>query len=282
MKDFNIEINNPKNSFYFSQREVFGNFTMKSNHFHDQYEIYYLLKGERNYFIKDRVYKILPGNLVFINKYELHKTTDGNSNNHTRILINLRTDYFKQSPDIDSLFYRLFSLENNVIEFSNEGRNHIENLFKDIIEESQRMDAFSNLKIQSLIIDLMIFSARNGSFISDISVLTDKKVYTKMSDIVKYINENFPQNITLPLLSNRFFISKYHLSRAFKESTGFTFIEYLNSVRIREAQRLLVESDLKIIDISQNIGFGNVSHFGRVFKEITGHSPSQYKKSMKA
>ena len=75
-----------------------------------------------------------------------------------------------------------------------------------------------------------------------------------------------------------FFISQYYLSRSFKQVTGFTFIEYLNSVRIREAQRLLRETEKQVIQIAHMVGFNNISHFGRIFKAITKYTPLQYRK----
>jgi YesN/AraC family two-component response regulator len=74
-------------------------------------------------------------------------------------------------------------------------------------------------------------------------------------------------------------VSPYYLSRFFKEATGFTFVEYLNSVRIKEAKRLLERSSMKVKLISRKVGFGSVTHFGRVFKLVTGHTPLYYRKA---
>jgi YesN/AraC family two-component response regulator len=105
------------------------------------------------------------------------------------------------------------------------------------------------------------------------------KVYRRyLPDIVQHINRNFMQKITLDDVSKQFYISRFYLSKTFKETTGFTFVEYLNSVRIKEAQKLLIITNKKIIQISYEVGFGSVAHFGRVFKTITGYSPLQYRK----
>jgi YesN/AraC family two-component response regulator len=88
------------------------------------------------------------------------------------------------------------------------------------------------------------------------------------------------QRITLADISKEFYISQFYFSKIFKEATGFTFVEYLNSVRIKEAQRLLVSTNDKVIRISYNVGFGSIAHFGRMFKAITGYSPLQYRKNM--
>ncbi|NMA94667.1 MAG: helix-turn-helix transcriptional regulator, partial [Clostridiales bacterium] len=54
--------------------------------------------------------------------------------------------------------------------------------------------------------------------------------------------------------------------------------EYINNVRIKEAQALLLSTDYKVIDISAKVGYTNTSHFGRVFREMTGYSPLRFRK----
>src|SRR6266568_1838280 len=68
---------------------------MPENHFHDCYEIYYQMSGERHYFIKDRVYTIKKGDLVLISPYELHKTTYAGTPNYSRILINFKKSFIQ-------------------------------------------------------------------------------------------------------------------------------------------------------------------------------------------
>jgi len=92
------------------------------------------------------------------------------------------------------------------------------------------------------------------------------------------MNENFHLPLSLESISKIFFISPCYLSRIFKSSTGSTFIEYLNNIRIEEAQHLLLESNDKVTTIAEKIGFGSASHFGRVFKSITNLSPLAYRK----
>jgi transcriptional regulator GlxA family with amidase domain len=61
-------------------------------------------------------------------------------------------------------------------------------------------------------------------------------------------------------------------------ATGFTVIEYLNYVRIRETKTLLTETDWPITRVAEKTGFDSIAHFGRVFKGITGRAPLQYRK----
>lgn len=81
-----------------------------------------------------------------------------------------------------------------------------------------------------------------------------------MSEIVRYLNANYAEEIRIGELAERFYISPYYMSRSFKESTGFTVIDYLNLTRVREAQRLLRESRLPVTEIAARTGFDNFTH----------------------
>lgn len=278
MKRENIDFHYPDESFYLSYREVFGNFTMKVNHFHNQYELYYLLAGERYYFIKDRVFRIQPGNLVMINAHDLHKTTDANTQNHIRILINFSKDFLPSSPGMNQLLEALFVDSCHVVPFLPADQQYVETVFNRLIYEAQSQGLGFEISLQSLLMELLVYTRRYIEENQNVRLVPPSPMHEKISEIVQYINQHYGHPLSLPGLSKKFFISQYHLSRTFKQTTGFTVVEYINNIRIREAQRLLRETNLKVIDIAEVVGFKNVSHFGRVFKNITNYSPLLYKR----
>lgn len=278
MRGKNIDYSYPDNSFYFSHREVLGHFTMLSNHFHNQFEIYYLLSGERHYFIKDRVFLVKPGSLVLINEHDLHKTTDADTQNHERILINFSRNYLLPSPYMDDLLNSLFTENNNVIPFLPADKQYVEALFNKMTQEVQNKGTDFEVALQALLMELLVYIRRYLKENRSSAAVHTSPMHEKIFEIVQYINNHYCSPLSLSSIAKEFFISQYYLSRAFKQATGFTFIEYINSVRIREAQRLLRETDYKVIDIAERVGFGNISHFGRIFKEITHFSPLNYRK----
>jgi len=96
--------------------------------------------------------------------------------------------------------------------------------------------------------------------------------------VVRFVDRHYDRRLTLEELSARFYLSPSHLSRAFRESTGLTFVCYLNRLRIGEAQALLENTSCSVSEIAERVGFGNLTHFGRTFKNATGFSPLQYRK----
>lgn len=91
---------------------------------------------------------------------------------------------------------------------------------------------------------------------------------------IRYINENFRQELTLENLSQHLNISPFYFSRLFSMTTGMTFKRYLNTLRIEKAHQLIASTDRPITDIAFECGFGSIRTFNRVFLEIRGAKPS--------
>ena len=86
------------------------------------------------------------------------------------------------------------------------------------------------------------------------------------------------EDISVNQLAEILYVSPYHLCHEFKNATGKTIIQYLNTTRILHAQRLMLETDYNITQISREVGFSNLTHFNRTFKKITGVAPREKKK----
>ncbi len=99
-----------------------------------------------------------------------------------------------------------------------------------------------------------------------------------MEQILVYINDHYSQQITLQDLEENFFLNKSYICRIFRKTMGISLVNYLQYKRILEAQKLLLNSDMPIIEIGMECGFTSVQHFYRVFKKITGLTPKEYKK----
>ena len=100
--------------------------------------------------------------------------------------------------------------------------------------------------------------------------------------IVHYCSQNFTKDISLATLEEDLHLSKYYISHLFGEKLGIRFNDYVNSLRVSEACRLLRASDMNITEISGAAGFGTLRTFNRAFIKQTGMSPSEYKKENRA
>lgn len=257
------------------------NFNMVSKHFHNEYEIYYLLSGERYYFIEKQIYHVKKGSLVFIDRNQIHKTVGANTNYHDRILIILSPDEISPilelcNLELDSFFKRNFG----IIDLNEAGQKYVEGLLFFIIREMKKKHSNYELMVKMKLAELLIYAERcktgENSTLINLPVKTEK--YKKISEIAAYINENYHKNMSLADIAKDFYISKCYLSRIFKEITGFTVNEYINITRIKRAQYLLENSDYNITEIAENIGYESITYFEKVFKKYLETSPLKYRK----
>jgi AraC-like DNA-binding protein len=102
-----------------------------------------------------------------------------------------------------------------------------------------------------------------------------------MARAVRFIDENYHEQLTLDQVSHISNLSKFHFVRKFKEIMGLSFKEYLNRKRVEQAKALMKHNGLNISQACYAVGFGDLSYFGRVFRRIEGRSPSDFKKSLK-
>ncbi|MFC0214620.1 helix-turn-helix domain-containing protein [Paenibacillus chartarius] len=259
-----------------------GHYSMKSNHYHLAYELFYLLSGERNYFIKDSVYRVYPGDLMLVESNVVHKTSELSRPNHERVVVHYSPSFFDGfAPEDKRLLQLPFTGGHPHVRLNLQERMHIEALFGSMLHELYERPHGYLLHIRNMAVELLLFTARLMMKRNDQPCDELSPIQEKVTAIVRHINTHFGEPLHLDELAKQFFISKSHLSRVFKEVTGFGFSEFVNIARIREAERLLRETDLGITQISETCGFENFSHFGKMFKKLSGVSPRAYRQAMK-
>jgi len=103
----------------------------------------------------------------------------------------------------------------------------------------------------------------------------------KMKLAVEYIEENYASDLNMAVVSNYISMNYSLFSYSFKQYTGSNFVNFLKDIRMKKAKELLAETDMKIIEISQEVGYDNEKHFMKIFKAACGVSPSEYRKNMR-
>ena len=96
--------------------------------------------------------------------------------------------------------------------------------------------------------------------------------------VIAYIEAHYKEAISLKVLADIAHFSPTYLSRMFHQEMGCTLCNYINKKRIENAKRLLLKTEQSIQEIAIDCGFINISHFNRVFKNLVGKSPMEYKK----
>ncbi|MBN9654719.1 response regulator [Halobacillus sp. GSS1] len=110
-----------------------------------------------------------------------------------------------------------------------------------------------------------------------------KSVYsgeTILDKAIAFIHENAHKDLNMAVVSNHVSLNYSYFSHAFKDYTGNNFVDYLKKVRIEKAKKLLADPNHKIFEISEQVGFGNSKQFSRVFRDLEGVSPKEYREKL--
>lgn len=99
-------------------------------------------------------------------------------------------------------------------------------------------------------------------------------------EAIDFIKENYNQPICLEDVARVTGVAPTYFSNLFRDSLNKPFIKYLNEMRIRSAMDMLKESDYNITEIGMSVGYNHLSHFNRMFKQVTGLTPTEYRKHM--
>ena len=94
---------------------------------------------------------------------------------------------------------------------------------------------------------------------------------------MEYLQDTYTQEFSLERVSAAAQVSKYHLERVFKKTTGLRLHNYMKMLRVERAKEVLARTSRPIADIALELGFADQSHFSNVFKQVTGLSPRGYR-----
>ncbi|MEC0231726.1 AraC family transcriptional regulator [Paenibacillus alba] len=258
--------------------------SMPSKHYHDAYEILYLVSGDFYYVIGERTYQVVAGTLLFMNIYEIHKLVNSNNNTYERVTLLFKKEFlqhFCTDGQCEELL-ELFTSDYHALKTIGKDQLFIEQLFQKMIHEGKKQARGYEQYQHLLLVELLLYLNRKIFDSHETGVVIESnRTHKKVLDIVSYVNVHYMEPLKLCDISQQFDISSSYLCRTFKEAIGFTLIEYINNIRIKEARELLVSSSYNITEIAGMVGFDHASHFGRTFKLITGISPLSFRKQSK-
>ncbi len=182
--------------------------------------------------------------------------------------------------DFDSL--RPFVLRNQY----NTGQFHVgpatfqqvKQLIKSIGNHLQNpIDPFWPCRSRTSLLEILFLLFRLSISDNPIDELPLKNEAGRADQIILYLVRNYRQKITIDELSKTFNLNRNTLYKLFHEATGIPLITYLIKLRIKMAVILLQETNLPIIDIMEQVGYLDLTHFGRTFKKEIGCTPSEYR-----
>lgn len=243
------------------------NDNMRRSHYHQYFELYYLTTGVRFHIADDRLYELGEHDLIIFPPYVMHHSYGAADIGFDRIVL-----YFQPSMVLHSGVLKRIQSRESTYRVPGPRRRSIDAAMARLIAIQQRHEEFFEVELQVALNELLLGIVRTEP--TDMAVAQRNR----MTEVIRYLHDHHTEAIKLDDLAASFFISTPHLCREFKKFTSSTIVQYVNNVRIGRAQRLLLETEMAITDVSKEVGFANVTHFNRTFKAVTGMSPSESKR----
>lgn len=242
-----------------------------SLHCHNFYEVYFFLEGNIDYLVEGQKYTPTPQSLLLLSPHAFHGARINDTQTYRRFTLHFH-------PDILSVERRAFLLSvfpspekfcSQTIYFEHTDRYQLMSYF-----EALKDCASQNKAVQELLLPVHIEAllARIIPIQKPEGYKADNLKPNTIQDIITFLNQNLCKDISLDMLSQRFFISKHHLNKAFRKATGTTVMNYLQYKRVVTAQQLLI-SGHSAQDAAFMAGFSDYSSFYRSYVHILGHSP---------
>ncbi|MBQ2889394.1 MAG: helix-turn-helix domain-containing protein [Clostridia bacterium] len=242
-------------------------------HSHDEYEVYMFVEGDARYVVEEKNYSLSPGDVILIRKHEMHRVFHNSDTRYRRFVLWIAPQFFEKHSigEYEAAFSEnKFSVGNKIS--------------SEIVRSAGLYDAVMRLKkysdnynenytpiVQSIVIEIVYLINKISSFEA-----TDT-VNKPIQNIINYINRHFTSEITLDTLCEKFFVSKYHLCRIFKEATGLTVQEYIREKRLTYVASLKREGK-SLTQASIEAGFSDYSSFYRAYVKRYGISPKNAEK----
>ncbi len=244
-------------------------------HWHDCFEIVYVRRGRTYASINGAVHEANAGDLLLINTGAVH-------------------GYFDQSDDISCRGFQFgitffgedfIELRDTIFDsglFSSKRSSallaaQIRKLIDGTVSEYANKHMGWQLAVKSQFYEIMLLILREQE--KNPSWPAAKTGSPEAKSILSYVFENFDNSeLTLEEAATMLSMNKFYFTRFFKKHTGQSFHAYLTKTRIDFAKRYLIESRMPIIDVAFAVGFGSLQTFNRVFKTMTGRTPSEWRK----
>lgn len=248
-------------------------------HHHDFFEIYFLLSGDVTYLIESRIVHVMPGDLLLISPRELHQVIirpEMSAYERYVLWVDPQTIQRLSTAQSDLLAGLDPSRPGagNQLRLKSEDRSRIRDLL-DMLYREASSDAYgSDLLRDSLLTQLLVtinrLVSQQGAWVDE-----DSRTNRAVTQVMNYVNLHYAEPLSLDMLAEQFYVSKYHLSHEFNRQVGTSVYHYIQKKRLLIARQLLAQGK-KPSQVYSACGFSDYTGFYRAFKAEYGVSPREF------
>lgn len=241
-------------------------------HYHDFHKILIFLSGKASYHIEGKTYHLTPWDILLVSRGSIHKPEIDFSLPYERLVLWIREDI--RHSELNTCFQKAADRSFSLIRLNARLQEHMKDILSEL-EDSLLEEKFGDrLLTESLFTQFLVYI--NRIFLEK-QYITDHKSYSsdsQVEELIRYINRHLDRNLSIDGLADRFFFSKYHMMRKFKEETGYTIHNYIISKRLL-LSRALISQGMPVMKAACQSGFRDYTTFIRAYKKQFGLPPTQ-------
>jgi AraC-like DNA-binding protein len=257
-------------------------------HFHPEFELVLILKSTGRRMVGDHIGYFDEDDLVFLGSGIPHvwindeQFMNGQADYKADAIVihfmdSFLGDKFLSIPEMEG-FKNILRTSSRGLAYNGETRTKINNLMKSMLT----MSGLKRLSALFEIFDILATSNEYEVLASPGYTQVELKASDRFGKVTEYIMRNFDKEITLPEVASIANMAVTTFCNFFKDHFRVTFVEYLNTVRIGYACKLLADDDHNIVEIAYESGFKNLANFNRQFKRFKNMTPTEYRKTIGA
>lgn len=255
-------------------------------HWHNEFEINYVYEGSARYHIDYNYFDSQAGDIILVRPNAMHSIHPIDDLEHVTDSLVYHLDMLGASNlDQTSMLY-LQPLQNDIlktvprIQPHEKGYEEIKTAIFAIFDTIRKQESYYELLLKSRLLDLLYLLYQYGYIVKKNTDDLYRK-NEKLRGLIDHIHQHYQENLTIEDMADYMGYSKTHFMSVFKQQTGTSCMEFVIQVRLREACSLLTSSLKSVLEISNHVGFNNLSNFNRQFKRYYHMTPSRYRKQFR-
>ncbi len=250
-------------------------------HYHNELELIAVVQGEFSMYTKDKVFRLSAGDVAIIGSFEPHHSFKEAGEME---YIVLQFDIFKFLGQ-DMIPYmkhfteagRLYSQLNTIFTELPEVKRQIFSCICEIATEFTLKQKGHEIAIHSLLYRIILALLRNDN--SSLMDAQPAKELAKLVPVLDYIDQNIGSRVDMRTAARMMNLDYYYFGKYFKKFMGKTFVEYVNSLKIANAELLLLTRDISVLEAACLVGIPNMTNFYKIFYKHNQCSPKEFRKN---
>lgn len=245
-------------------------------HWHEEFELLWVKEGQALFYVEQESVEVREGDVVFVESQKLHHARSLNGAVCSFCAFVFSPEAILENPHTRAYHQFVLPVLQGNIQLPRIIRqdNRLISLLKDIAEAEASVSEGSHLVIRARLMEIWSLLLQSEDTERTGELHPDKE---RFQDVIHYIQEHYDSELRLSELAEILAVSESQFSRLFHHAFGMTAFQYILRLRVQRACELLQNSQEKIASVAMDCGFGNISHFNRVFLQWVHCTPREYR-----